>query len=89
MDKVRYEKYVKVCERLEQMGKTLDRMSLLMDIESADKVFELRLDDWLAADDFNFLHDIYDIMYNIVRERFPATDFGLFVPRFAAQKSLN
>jgi len=46
MDKVRYEKYVKVCERLEQMGKTLDRMSLLMDIESADKVFELRLGAW-------------------------------------------
>lgn len=58
----------------------------MMDIESADKKFHLRLADWLNADDFNFMHDFYGIRNNIDRKNgFPATDFGLFVPRFAGE----
>lgn len=57
-----------------------DRM---MDIESADLKFNLRLDDWFASDDFNFAHDFAGIVNNIVRKRFPSEDFGHFVPRFA------
>ena len=61
----------------------VDRM---MDIESADKKFNMRLDEWLNADDFNFAHDFYGIVNNINREKgFPATDFGFFVPRFAGR----
>lgn len=77
-------KYLEICKRAEKNENFKgERIFLMMDIESADKVFNLRLDDWLSADDFNFFHDIYGIMNNIVRDTFPAKDFGLFVPRFA------
>lgn len=83
--KERYEKYVAIAERAKNDGLyNGDRMSLLMDIESADKKFNLRLDDWLNADKFNFAHDLYGIMNNIVRDSFPATDFGFFLPRFSS-----
>lgn len=82
--KERYMKYVAIAERAKDEGLyNGERISLLMDIESADKKFNLRLDDWLNSDRFNFTHDLYGIMGNIVRDSFPATDFGLFVPRFA------
>ena len=42
-----------------------------MDIESADKKFNMRLDDWLQADDFNFAHDYCGIQNNIKRGEFP------------------
>lgn len=77
-------KYGEICERAEKMGiQQCDREGSMMDIESADKKFNLRLDEWLKADDFNFAHDFYGIQDNIERGSFPATDFGLFVPRFA------
>ena len=85
MNKERYLKYVKIAERAENEGLYKgERINLLMDIESADMKFNLRLDDWLNADKFNFAHDLFGIMDNIVRDSFPATDFGFFVPRFAA-----
>ena len=90
MNKERFLKYVQICERAEKSEYYKgERMSLLMDIESADKVFNLRLDDWLNADDFNFFHDIYGIMNNIKRDCFPATDFGFFLPRFAGRRRYN
>lgn len=77
-------KYIEIAERAEKEGLfNGERIDLIMDIESADKKFDLRLDDWLNADEFNFAHDLYGIMDNIVRDTFPATEFGLFVPRFA------
>lgn len=79
-------KYVEICERAEKLGiRQGDRMGAMMDIESADKKFNLRLDEWLKADDFNFAHDFCGIQNNIQRESFPATDFGLFIPRFAGK----
>lgn len=60
-----------------------ERISLLMDIESADQKFNIRLDDWLKADKFNFAHDILGIIDNINRTESPTNDFGFFVPRFA------
>lgn len=76
-------KYIAIVERAEKEGLYKgDRIDLLMDIESADRVFNLRLDDWLNADKFNFAHDLWGIMDNIVRDSFSATNFGLFVPRF-------
>ena len=78
-----YLKYVEICERAEKLGICKnDRMSALMDIESADRKFRLRLEDWLKADDFNFAHDFCGIQDNIERDGFPATDFGFFVPRY-------
>ena len=73
MEKERYLKYVKICERAERMKiDTGDRMGALMDIESADKKFNMRLDDWLQAYDFNFAHDYCGIQNNIKRGEFPA-----------------
>ena len=83
----RYKKYVKIAERAEKEDLyNGDRQSLLMDIESADLKFNLRLDDWLKADEFNFAHDLYGIINNIVRNDFPATNFGYFVPRFEGEE---
>ena len=63
-----------------------EAVSVMMDIESADLKFNLRLDEWFRADDFNFAHDFTGIRNNINRENgFPATDFGFFVPRFAGR----
>ena len=86
MDKERYQKYVEIAKRAENEGiYNGERINLLMDIESADQKFHLRLDDWLEADKFNFTHDLYGILDNINRTKFPAIDFGLFVPRFAGK----
>lgn len=82
----RHQKYVEIAKRAENEGLySGERISLLMDIESADQKFHLRLDDWLEANEFNFAHDLYGIMNNINRTEFPAIDFGLFVPRFAGE----
>ena len=86
MDKERYQKYVEIAKRAENENLySGERISLLMDIESADQKFNLRLDDWLKADAFNFAHDLYGITNNINRNEFPAIDFGLFIPRFAGE----
>lgn len=85
--KERYKKYVKIAERGEKGGLYHgDRINLLMDIESADLKFNLRLDDWLKTDEFNFAHDLYGIINNIVRNNFPVTNFGYFIPRFSGEK---
>lgn len=79
-------KYASICARAKAMGIMRgDAIGALMDIESADKRFNLRLDEFLEADKFNFAHDFIGIQNNIVRKHFPATDFGYFVPRFAGE----
>ena len=81
--KERFMMYVKIAERAEQMGiYNGERMTLLIDIESADNAFNLRLEDWLNADNFNFAHDIVGIVNNIDRSKFPA-EIHRFLPRFA------
>ena len=81
-DKERFLMYVKIAERAEQMGIYHgERFSLLMDIENADNTFNIRLEDWLKADNFNFSHDVVGIVNNI--DRRTPVNFGLFVPRFA------
>lgn len=82
--KEKFMTYVKIAQRAEEMGiYNGNRMNLLMDLGSADEMFNLRLDDFLNADNFNFAHDVVGIVNNINRNEFPAKDFGLFVPRFA------
>lgn len=82
--KLRYLKYVEIAERAESEGLyNGERINLLMDIESADIKFNMKLDDWLMSDSFNFSHDLLGIINNIVRVNFLAKDFGNFVPRFA------
>ena len=88
-DKTRHSMYAAIMCRATVMGlmvpaEDVDRM---MDIESADIKFNLRLDDWFNSDNFNFAHDFIGIRENINRGNgFPATDFGFFVPRFSGRK---
>ena len=84
MNRERMNKYVAICERAEKAYPNVkaDRFSNMMDIESADNQFNLRLDEWLTADDENFFHDFFGITTESDRSTFPCT-FGLFVPRFA------
>ena len=86
MNKERFMKLVKICERAEKEMPTVtemfgDRMNRMMDLESADQIFNLRLDEFLNADDENFCHDVFGIWRESNRETYPCT-FGLFVPRF-------
>lgn len=57
-------------------------LSLMMDIALAYLEFDLKLDELLVADDFNFVHDISGIQSNINRET--ATFINGFIPRFAS-----
>ena len=82
MDKSRNEKYLQIIKRAEHDGIfTGSIISALKDIESADKIFDLSLDEWLNADFFDFTNDFIGILDNIKRNRYPAMDFGYFVPR--------
>jgi hypothetical protein len=80
--KEKFMMYVKIAQRAESMGIYKgERLSLLMDIENADKAFNLKLEDLLSADDMNFTHDVIGIVTNIDRRN--PTDFNFFVPRYA------
>lgn len=82
--KERFLMYVEIAKRAEKLGIYHgERSTLLMDIESADNAFNMRLEDWLKADNFNFAHDVIGIVNNIDRSKFPATEFGYFLPRYA------
>lgn len=89
ISKKRRSKYADIMIRATTMGLMIPEESVyrMMDIESADLVFNLRLNDWLAADDFNFAYDFIGIKHNIERDQgFPAVNFNKFVPRFAGSK---
>lgn len=72
----------KIVERADNMGLMyFDRLSLIMDLQCANEKFNLRLDEFLKADDFNFSHDISGIQHHI--DRNTKTFQNCFVPRFA------
>lgn len=88
--KERFLKLIKICERAEKECKDFNldaafgkRVSRMMDLQSADERFNLRLDEFLEADNVDFYHDVFGIWGESSRETYPCT-FGLFVPRFAA-----
>jgi hypothetical protein len=82
MTKNDYLLIAEIAKRAEAHGAMLlDRMSLIMDIEVAHEQFNLRLDDLLAADDNNFLHDVIGIQNNIDRSKKEVIND--FVPRYA------
>ena len=75
---------LKIIERAEGKGLLMfDRMFLLMDLECCMDLFDLKLEELLNADDFNFCHDITGIQNNLNRETKKMDNF--FVPRFARQ----
>ncbi|MCR4362126.1 hypothetical protein JDW21_18895 [Bacillus subtilis] len=74
---------VEIAKRAEEKNLLMfDRMSLIMDLECVNEEFNLRLEDLLNADDFNFAHDIIGIQNNLNREERKMEN--LFVPRFAS-----
>jgi len=84
--KQKYKLYEEIVNRAMELGiKVQNKFSTMMDIECADLTFNLRLQDWLEADDFNFSHDFYGIKNCIVRDKYPTNNFGYFVPRFAGK----
>lgn len=89
-EKARIEVIMKIIERAKELGITNPKdtkMDILMDLRSADKYFNMRLNDWLNADEFNFAHDFTGIQSHITRDKFPCEDFKLFVPRFAGKSN--
>lgn len=80
--KERFETIVKIVERAESMGIGIgDRVTRILDIEFADKEFNLRLDEFLNADEENFCHDFCGIQANMNRRALKMENF--FVPRFS------
>lgn len=83
MSKENFELIVDIAKRAEKMNLLMfNRMSLITDLEHAAEEFNLRLTEFLNADDFNFSHDIVGIQNNIDRQNGKMQ--GIFVPRFAA-----
>ncbi len=76
-----------VCMRARNMGIAQgDGITQLMDMECADKAFNMDWEGLLKADDINFAHDFCGIQNNIDVQLFNATheiDFNLFRPRYA------
>lgn len=84
----RQKKYATICERANNMGIIKgDVLRALMDIESADKKFDLQLDEFATTDDANFASDFIGIQKNIIRDTYPKVDFGFFVPKFAGNQA--
>ena len=75
----------RICTRAEEMGiRRGSRITAQMDVDLADKHFNLRLADWLNADAFNFAHDFIEIQNHI--DRANKTFDNRFLPRFAGKK---
>ncbi|MBZ9622882.1 hypothetical protein G9F71_008450 [Clostridium sp. FP2] len=84
MKRENFELIIKIAKRAEENGLLMfDRMSLIMDLECAKEEFNLRLDDFLNADNFNFSHDIYGIQSNLNRQTKKMENF--FLPRFTSR----
>lgn len=86
MDKQReFETIVAIVERAEKMGIARgDRFTKIMDIDYAHKQFNLRLDEFLTADSFDFTHDFTGIQTCMNRDTCRIE--GMFVPRFAGNR---
>ena len=76
----------KIVERADNLNLLQDdRIALMMDLDVANKQFNLRLTELLESDNFNFSHDIIGIQNNINR-RTKKINHLQFVPRFAKNK---
>lgn len=75
-----------ICDRAQKAGHVAkrNRLNNEMDIVACHlNGTPLRLADWLAADDFNFSHDLFGIDRHMNRSNGKLQ--GCFVPRFAAK----
>lgn len=75
----------RIAARAKEMGFYEGRLTTcFMDIQNAAEYWDMRLEDWYNADDFNFAHDIAGIDENIIRKN-PVEFTNHFVPRFAGK----
>lgn len=75
-----------IVERADKKGLMMfDRLALSMDLDCAHSIFNLRLEELLQADDFNFSHDIVGIQNNINRRTMKIEN--CFVPRYASHNT--
>lgn len=81
-EKQKIETIDKIVTRAEEMGIALGkRITHFLDVENACKQFDIDLEGWLNADDYNFGHDFIGIYNNTNRSTKEIEN--LFVPRFA------
>jgi len=80
----------KIVDRAESLGLLhkfrYSRLTCMMDVAAVhDDITPLRLDDLLAADKFNFIHDITGIARHLHRDSDRAKRYltGGFIPRFS------
>lgn len=86
MDKASYLKDILTIQNIVQRAKgegllMFSPISLYMDLEAVHRAIGLRLDDLLAADNFDFAHDILGIQRHMNRGTTELTE--CFLPRFA------
>lgn len=79
----------KIVARAQSFGLYEDnRVTAFIDVQIAAKHFNMRLEEWLNAEDFDFIHDIVGIYTAINRVVYPV-DFSndpWFLPRFAGKE---
>ena len=79
----------KIVTRAQSLGLYEDnRVTAFLDVQNAAKYFNMRLEEWLNAESFDFIHDIVGIYKAIDRSKYPA-DFSndpWFLPRFAGKE---
>jgi len=84
MSKNEFLTIAKIADRAEEMNLLMfDRLSFIMDIEAVNDEYNLKLDELLNTDNFNFVHDICGIQANLNKETKKIENF--FVPRFAGK----
>ena len=85
-----YEIINKIVDRAQDMGLYEDnRITAYLDVQNATKHFNMRLKDWLEADDFNFVHDIVGIYkaINLIAHPVDFSNDPWFLPRFAGKEA--
>ena len=71
----------KIVDRIRAKFPNVDKISTLMDLESAHLDIPLDLKKLLNSDEFNFMHDITGIDRHMDRTSFPGKLINCFVPR--------
>jgi len=75
----------RICDRAERLGiRKGSRLTATMDVNLAADHFNMKLNEWAEADDFNFAHDFVGIQNHI--DRITKTFDNRFLPRFATNK---
>ena len=72
-----------IADRAKALNLPVDRITLVIDIDSACEQFNFEPSDLLNADDETFAHDVGGIVGHMDRSSYPGTVGDCFVPRVA------